>query len=285
MSDRGCFSARPTVILPNKSKALSHASNGTAGRDLIDAVFARDTDTVMAKLSADARLADTQVDYDTNMPQRPDGQYGDLLTLAVAQCDVQMVRALLSVGLPADGEQKGEALTLALLADTPDMAAMLLAGGASADPQKACGRDVLREMIMFGHEPAVELLLQHGLNVQWADQFGVGRLQVAVDAEQFRVAEILVNAGASLWAVSGTGHMPVHILTQPMIQTNPQQDAARQRLLAKAMGAGLPWPPPTAKEIRALVLGEGWPTPALQKAGIPALTPEAIAHMKARYAQ
>ena len=140
-------------------------------------------------------------------------------------------------------------------------------------------------MIMFGHEPAVELLLRHGLDVNWADQFGVGRLQVAVDAEQFRVAELLVNAGASLWAISGTGHMPVHILTQPMLQSNAQQDAARQRLLAKAQLPGLPWPPPSAKEIRALVAAGNWPTPALQQAGIPALTPQAVADMKSRYAQ
>ncbi len=286
MSNRGCFSARPSVVLPDASKAAIHATNGTTGRNLVDAIFARNRDAVVAAITSDPRLADTHIGYDTEtLSRRPDGQYGDLLTLAVAQCDAQMVQALLQAGLPADGVQRGEALTLALLADTPDMAEMLLQAGASPDPQKTGGRDVLREMIMFGHEPAVELLLRKGLDVQWADKFGVSRLQIAVDTEQFRVAEILFNAGASLWAISGTGHMPVHIVSQPMIQNNPQQDAARQRLLAKAMGAGLPWPPPPAKEIRALVLGGNWPTPALQKAGIPALSAEAIADMKTRYAQ
>jgi hypothetical protein len=286
MADRGCFSARPSVLLPDKTRVLTNATNGSAGRDLLDALYGRDVNAVIAKLAADPRLASTQVIYDrAKLDRAPDGQYGDVLTLAVAQCDAQMLAALLAAGLPADGEQRGEALTLALLADTPDMADLLLKAGASPDPQKNGGRDVLREMIMFGHEPAVSLLIRNGLDVRWVDNFGVSRLQVAVDAEQFRVAELLVDAGASLWSISGTGHMPVHILAQPMIQNNPQQDAARQRLLQKAQQPGLPWPPPSAKEIRALVVGGNWPTPALQAAGIPPLTPEALADMKARYAK
>jgi hypothetical protein len=279
----GCFSGRPTIILPDKAKALAHASHGSAGRAIVDAIFARNVEAVMAQLAADPKLATSQVQYDPKMPQRPDGQYGDLLTLAVAQCDLQMVQNLLRAGLSPDGEQKGEALTLALLADTLDLSMLLLQAGATPDPQKTGGRDVLREMIMFGHAPAISLLVRHGLDVHWVDRFGVGRLQVAVDTEQFHIAEILADAGASLWSISGSGHMPVHILNVPMIQINPQQDSARSRLLAKAKLPGLPWPPPTAKEVRAFIAEGNWPTPALQKAGIPALTPEALADMKQRY--
>jgi hypothetical protein len=286
MADRGCFSARPTVVLPDKAKVLANATNGSAGRDLIDALYARDADAVVVKLAVDARLTTTKVVYDTaRMRYAPDGQYGDLLTLAVAQCDATMLAALLSAGLPADGEQRGEALTLALLADTPDMADLLINAGASADPQKNGGRDVLREMIMYGHEAAVSYLIRNGLDVRWVDQFGVGRLQVAVDAEQYRVAELLVDAGASLWSISGSGHMPAHGLAIPLIQKNAQQDAARLRLLEKAKLPGLPWPPPSAKEIRGLIAAGNWPSPDLQVAGIPPLSQEAKDDMRKRFPQ
>ncbi len=279
-----CFSARPTVVVPDRAKIMPHLTNGAAGRDLIDALYRGDAAQVTEMLARDPRLATTEVG-NGNAPagaERPVGQYGDLLTLAVAQCDAAMLRALLAAGLPPDGVQRGGPLTLALLADSPDMAMLLLDAGASPDPQKSGGRDVLREMIMFGHEGAVSLLLRHGLDVNWADRFGVGRLQVAVDAEQFRVAEQLHKAGASLWAISGTGHMPVHILQAPMIQANREQDAARERLLAAARLPGLPWPPPPPKEVRAMVMGGNWPTPALEAAGLPMPRPEALADMKAR---
>jgi hypothetical protein len=280
---RSCFTARPHVVTPNRDKALANLTNGPAARRLVEAILAGDAATAGALLRSDRALVTTEVTFDARGgASRPDGQYGDLLTFAVSTCDPAMVSALLEAGAPPDGQQIGQALTLALLADTPAMAELLLRAGASPDPQKKGGQNAMYEVTANGHEGGVMTLIRNKADTAWVGRFGDGYLQDAVDMEQFRIAELLVDAGANLWQVSGAGAVPAQSLVGAAILDNKENEAARARLRAKAKRPELPWPPPKPPELRALILGGKWPTPAMKAAGM-SVPNSAIADMHARF--
>jgi Ankyrin repeats (3 copies) len=286
-SGSGCFTKRD-VILPDPAKAVQHATNGQAGRDIVSSILDGRTEDALLALRDDPKLAHTQIGYDPQRStERPQGQYGDLLTLAVSRCDLAQLNALLDGGLPVDGAQRGEALGLALLADAPEMAELLLQRGASPDPQQQGGANVMQEITGFNHVAGVMTLLRHGLDLGWQDRFGNSHLHVAVDMENYQIAELLIAKGANPWLVSGAGAMPVQQITEPLIIEDKVEDAARARLAEKlrvdAKTKGLPWPPPKFADVRRLVLAGGWPTTAMSKAGGPTLSAIARDDMERRF--
>jgi hypothetical protein len=285
--DTACFSKR-NVILPDQAKAIANATTGQAGRDIVAALFAGETSRALAMLLADPQLARTEIGYDpAASTERPKGQYGDLLTIAVARCDLAQLAALLDAGLPPDGAQKGQALTTALLADQPEMAELLLSRGALPDPQKKGGVNSFHEVAAFGHVGAAMTLLRYRLDLDWQDQFGADHLDTAVTMQQFRIAELLIDKGANPWRIGGAGNMAVQYFAQPLVVESKVEDAARRRLLARyeqdALTKGLQWPPPDAMTVRQKVLVGDWPTAAMQKAGMVRPTPVALADMRKRF--
>jgi hypothetical protein len=283
--DRACFTKRPGVVLPDRAKVLANVSNGGSGRLVAEAVLDGKVDEAAAMLARDPRLSQAVVTHDPRMDAAPTGQAGDLLTLAVSRCDMDMIDMLLKAGMPANGVKVGNALSLALLADAPDMAEMLLKAGASPDPQKLDGgEDAMATAMTFSHPGAVMTLLRHGADPRYADAFGVDRVREAVGTEQTDIAEILVKAGASLWAVAEDGSMAVHDLSRPAtVFKTPELQAARDRLFAlaesQAKAVDLPWPPPDRATIKRMMQSGQWPTPAMTKVGmIP--SPQGLARMK-----
>ncbi len=283
-NDNSCFTVRPSVVLPDQRLALANVNNGATGREIAAAVFAGDTAAVRSAIAADPRLLSTNVGFDRKMQSAPAGQYGDLLTFAVANCDPQMVETLLDLGMQPDGVQKGEALTLALLSDSPEMAERLLQAGASPDPQKQGGENIMHEMIAFGASGGVRTLIRHGADMQYVDSFGNDHLDSALSMEQYAIAELLANAGAALWRVNGAGALSAWTLNKAPILEPAKADAeARQRLLKTARKDGLPWPPPDPPTVRKLVLAGSWPSAAMAKAGM-VISPQARADIEKRFA-
>lgn len=275
-----CFSKRPGHSFPKPELVRPNLTHGEAGRRLYDMVMDGDAEAVAATLRADPVLAGLTVGYDRS-GDRPEGQEGDLLTLAVTNCDPVMLATLLRSGVAPDGVERGRAMTYAMLADEPDMAEQLFQAGASPDPQKRGGQDLLTEVAADRNLGAAMMLVRHGLDLNWIDQFGRGHLESAVNMESFAVAEILVGAGAPLWRVSLGGFMPVHALFRPRILADPAADAAFERLRQKAHRPGLPWPPPPREEVLRRVLAGEWPTPAMRDAGMVA-SPGAVAMLRQR---
>lgn len=262
-----CFRHRDGWHFPTAERVRAHLTHGEAGRRIYDALIAGDAGALAAMLRADPSLAALQVRYDQR-GDRPDGQHGDLLTFAVTKCDAEMLATLLRAGVSPDGAERGRALEWALAADTPTMAEMLLAAGASPDPQKNGGRDVFSSVAATRNLGGAMMLVRHGLDQQWVDALGRGHLETAMAMEAFAIAAVLVDAGAPLWRVSQGGHMPVHSLLEPRLIADPSQDAAHRRLLERAQRAGMPWPPPPAKEVANRVAAGEWPTPAMRAAGM-----------------
>lgn len=283
--EKACFTKRPGVVLPDRAKVLANASNGGSGRLLAEHVLDGRRDDVAAMLTRDPRLVQTVVTYDPRMDAAPVGQASDLLTLAVSRCDIDMIDMLLKAGMPVNGVKVGNALSLALLADTPDMAEALLKAGASPDPQNLPGgEDAMATAMAFSHPGAVMTLLRNGADPHYVDAFGVDRVREAVGTEQTDIAEILVKAGASLWTVAEDGSMAVHELARPaMIFKTPELEGARNRLFAlaetQAKAADLAWPPPDRAMVKRMILSGQWPTAAMTRVGmIP--SPQALARMK-----
>jgi hypothetical protein len=282
-NDNRCFTARPSVVRPDPRVTLAYLTNGAAGREVADAVIAGDTDAVCQMVTADPKLLSTEVGLDGKLQSAPPGQYGDLLVFAVCNCNADMVRTLLELGMPPDGLQKGEALTLALLSDTPDIADLLLRAGASPDPQKQGGKNVMHELSAFGAAGGVQTLLRHRLDLQYVDSIGNDHLDAALSMEQFAIAELLVNAGASLWRINEAGALSAWTLNKPpVLQPGKADLEARQRLIARAQNAALPWPPPAPAEVRQMVLEKIWPTAQMEKAGM-VLSVEAKADIETRF--
>lgn len=266
-----CFSKRPSVVLPNRNLVLANLTNGASGRALAEAVLDGRIDDARAMLARDPRLINTVVTHDPRTTQPPSGQFGDLLTLAVSRCDGEGVVMLLGAGMPADGIKRGNALSLALLADTPELADLLLRAGASPDPRQAGDEDPMRSAIAFSHIGAVMTLLRHGADPRRQDRFGIDRVRLALDAEQAEIAELLVDKGGTLWSVATDGSMAVHeLLAEPVVFASSEMKAARTRLVERAKQSGLPWPPPDRATVKRMFAAGTWPTAAMAKVGMTA---------------
>lgn len=276
-----CYTKRASVVLPDRTRVLAHLNNGAAGRSLAEAIFDGRVEDAHAMLVRDPRLIGTMVVDDPKVPQPPAGQYGDLLTLAVARCDADAVTMLFAAGMPKDGAKPGAALSLAILADSPAMAEQLLTAGASPDPQARGGESPMRSAIAFGHVGGVMTLLRHGADPRHADRFGIDPVRLAMDAEQAAIAELLVEKGGTLWSIADDGSMAVHaLLEQPVIFTSPEMLAARARLVERARNAGFGWPPPDRAMVKQQVASGVWPTPAMAKAGM-IVAPSVLEEMRA----
>jgi hypothetical protein len=284
-----CFTQR-NVLLPNRELVLANATNGQSGKEIAEAVLDGRTEDVTAMLKRDARLLQTKIVYDkAKASEAPDGQYGDLLTLAVSRCDLAMEKHLLDLGMPVNGVEIGAALTLALLADTPEMAELLLQRGASPDPQKLGGQNVMTDITAFQQVGGVMMLLRHGLDLNWEDQFGFNHLQTALGMEQYRIAELLIEKGSNPWRIGTGGTVLAQYFARPLILANPVENEARMRLFAKAKAdaemKGFPWPLPDSKTVRKMVLLGKWPTKEMLAAGVPPVSPIVMAHMRERFSK
>jgi hypothetical protein len=292
LADSPCFTER-LVVIPNRELVLANATNGQAGKEIAEAVLDGNIEIVTAMLKRDPRLRQTTVSYDRSSEQpggqshRPKGQYGDLLTFAISRCDLAMEKQLLDLGMPVNGIEIGGALTLALLADTPEMAELLLQQGASPDPQKLGGENAMNEITSFQQVGGVMMLLRHGLDLNWEDEFGYNHLQNALGMEQYRIAELLIEKGANPWRIGTGGRLLAQSFSRLPILDRPAENEARLRLLAKTKAEapvkGFDWPLPDPKTVRKMVLLGKWPTKEMLAADVPPVSPVVMAHMRERF--
>lgn len=241
-------------------KAVNH---GQSGRDLVAAIFVGDQAIVRNLLAADPVLRTTHVPPVAYPNFAPDGQYGDLLTFAVARCDPAMIDMMLALGVPANGALPGSALDLALRSGQLALAERLLKAGAQPDAQPG---DRIVPMLSAGRtaDPdAARLLLDYRANPNWRDGSGTTILQSIVDMDSMRVAEILINAGADPWAPGPDGALPARGIFEPLRLHSGQEETARQRLIGLLSQSGGPWPPPDPKMVRSMVADNRWPPPGL----------------------
>ena len=243
------------TALPDSRAALAAAEHGQAGRETMSAVLKGDVDEVRRRLRADPALKTTR-----------GGPNGDLLSLAIARCDKPMVAALLDLGVPPDGASDAVPLSLALRATDPSFATQILQAGAS--PQRREAYWPLKAAIGLNSLGAIRLLLQHGAKVDDHDATGATPLRLAVEQQNFRIADLLLEKGADPWTVGGNGETVGTVLAGPMRPGEPEEQAARPRVLEALKKAGWRIPGgPDAKQTRRLVLTGAWPPAEARAAG------------------
>lgn len=262
----GCNGAG-TATKPDKELVLKAVTNGRSGRDMMAAVFAGDAGRVRALARQEPAALTTHVPPARYPDFRPDGQWGDLLSIAVARCDAAMLKALLAAGAAPDGAVPGLPLDTAVAAR--DLAAMrlLLAAGAKVDPSGPHARWPLRTAARVADPASAELLIAHKARIDRLDATGSSVLQDAVDMDSMRVAEVLIEAGANPWAVGAGGALPAYGIGQPLTLASPAEEAARARLEAKLRATGAPWPAPGPAEVKATIRAGRWPPDTLARLG------------------
>ena len=260
-----CFSDRPEVQLPKPDAHAGRLTNGQSGRDLALAVHAGSVDDAVARLRADPRLADTHIPPVPYPDFAPDGAYGNLLTFAVGRCDPGMIDALLAAGVSPDAGQPGEAMSLALLADTPEMADRLLRGGAMTNPETKGGRSHVNDMAVIGNLGGLRLLDRYGAKLDVPDGTGVTPLRTALAQNYVEAARMLHDRGASLWSVDVHGEMPLHKVPSGSDALDDGTRNALAPLIAERERVGNRLPDP--ETVRDLIVDGRWPTPDLRPLG------------------
>lgn len=261
------------TALPDGRKALAAADHGQAGREVMSAVLGGDVDGVERRLRADKALIATR-----------GGPNGDLLSLAIARCDRPMVERLLALGAAPDGAPGAIPLSLALRATDPWFADRLLRAGAKAGRREDGAYWPLKAAIGLNSLGAVRLLVDHGAPVGEHDASGATPLRLAVEQQNFRIAEFLLLKGADPWTVGGNGETVGAAIDGRMRPGEPEEQAARPRVVALLEKAG--WRFPGAhdpRETRRLVLAGAWPPAEARAAGWTAPPPEEVRARMARY--
>jgi uncharacterized protein len=266
---------------PIRELVLEAVTNGSAGRDMVSAVFAGDRARVRALAQRDPALLLTHVPPARYPDFRPDGQWGDLLSIAIIRCDTPMLEALLAASAAPDGAVPGLPLDTAVAAHDLTAMRLLLAAGATPDPSGPNARWPLRTTARVADPAAAKLLIAFGARIDRVDATGSTALQDAVDMDAMRVAEVLVEAGANPWAVGAGGALPAYGIGEPLRLTSPDDEAARMRLEAKLRAAGTPWPAPNPGAVKAAIREGRWPPEALATAGATAPPPAVLQAMGA----
>ena len=114
LTQAACAPRIGTTTPPEERLVLQNLTNGQGGREIMSAAFAGAVAEVRRLAARDPKLLTTHVPWPKGQDFNPDGQYGDLLTVAVARCDRSMLDALLAMGAPPNGGSSGAALDHAI---------------------------------------------------------------------------------------------------------------------------------------------------------------------------
>jgi uncharacterized protein len=232
--------------LPEPEALRGDPTLGASGRALIDALLAGDpgrADDLLARDPALARLTVAGL---------------SLAEVAVATGNAESLRVVLSRGAAFDAVGDGAPLILALHARAPDLALALLDGGTSPTPAGAV-LEPLRAAIALGSAGGVRLLLDYGADPNVTGPLGRRPLHLALDMEQFAIAELLIERGADPWALDASGANLATAAATPMLTASPADAAAQVRLRARVRALGWPEPFPAPHELVARAALGDWP--------------------------
>lgn len=261
------------TALPDPHQALAAADHGQAGREVMSAVLDGDIAGVERRLGADKALIVTR-----------GGSNGDLLSLAIARCDKPMVERLLALGVSPDGAPGAIPLSLALRATDPWFADRLLKAGAGAGRRADGAYWPLKAAIGLNSLGAARLLVAHGASVEEHDASGATPLRLAVEQQNFRIAEFLLGQGADPWSVGANGETIGAAIDGALRPGEPEEQAARRRVVPMLEKAGWRFPGALdAREVRRLVLADAWPPPEARAAGWKSPPPASVKARMARY--
>lgn len=130
------------------------------------------------------------------------------LFLAAESGNLACVHLILASGFPAD--YVDNKLTTALFhADTPEIAASLLAAGCPVDSKAMNGDDACDEALQNGRLDVAKFLIQSGAPIE-APGYGMHRFHRAAMMGDFEGCELLINLGVDVRTLSDGGRNVLH---------------------------------------------------------------------------
>ncbi|WP_457311718.1 ankyrin repeat domain-containing protein [Sphingomonas sp. UYAg733] len=242
------------AALPTRKDVVGNLRIGSSAQALSEALFDGDLDAAQRYLARDPALASFRI-----------GDTYDMLCVALATASTDALDLLIAHGARVEGP----ALALAMMADDPAFAMRLLQSGAKATPADS-PLGPMRAAIAANSVGAVRLLLDFGADLRAAGPTGTRALQVALDMERFRIAELLLDRGADPWAIDASGANLGTSVTTAMFTAVSEEEASQARLAQRALALGWPNPALTPGQIREAALSGNWPPPGIKAAPMPA---------------
>ena len=91
------------------------------------------------------------------------------------------------------------------------------------------------------------------------NEIGATPLIVATTSNQFVIAEVLVDAGADVFAIDKFGVTAGLAAETSRLRAGTVEGDARERVLAKMKARGFPFPAPPFKQVKAMADKGHWP--------------------------
>lgn len=105
----------------------------------------------------------------------------------------------------------------------------------------------------------VALLVRTGAPLNPRDESGDTPLTLATISDQFVIAEMLIDAGADIFAASEFGWTAGYAAQTSRLEPGTAEGDARQRVIAKLKAKGFPWPAPEPETVEQLAAKGQWP--------------------------
>lgn len=187
------------------------------------------------------------------------GEKGDtLLLVAIEKNDLAAVRALLESGANPNFPEKRAPLAVAVdKAGLPVIQALL---AARANPESKAGSEpALWRAALNGRPDVVHFLASAGAGIDQPNSQNETPLIAAVQADQYRMALVLLDLGASPFATSDEGYTAGYWITRSVIPAHGVEGQARAQVVERMRAAGFPWPPPSPAEVMNAKALHAWP--------------------------
>jgi serine/threonine protein kinase len=131
----------------------------------------------------------------------------------------RLIRLLLDRGAKVNvADQDGQTpLSLAVARNNVAIAKLLLNAGATVTVPGSQGEMALwQSAIVYGNVEMLELLLEHGANINAKDNSGITPLHAAIQTGNLSITKWLLEHGASINAKNNSGTTPLHYVIQQL---------------------------------------------------------------------
>jgi Ankyrin repeats (3 copies) len=116
----------------------------------------------------------------------------------------------------------------------------------------------LMTAVYDGDRRRVRELIASGANLEERESDGSTPLLLAVESNQFEIAEALIDAGANIWVTSDFGNSVGWAAEKSRLISGPDADA-RQRVLVQLRDRGFPFPAQHSSIVLKKVQAGEWP--------------------------
>ena len=181
-----------------------------------------------------------------------------LLLLAIGNDDLGTVQALLAAG--ADPNHPATSAPLAVAAGKAGLPIIQALLHARANPDGMAGsQPALWRAALFGRTDVVRILASAGAKLDKGNSQDETPLIAAVQGDQYRMALLLLDLGASPFATSDEGYTAGYWVTRSVIPSTGVEGQAKARVIERLKAAGFPWPPPKPAEVIVAKSKNSWP--------------------------